>query len=284
MNQKILTTDDVNSFFQISHHVDCIIKYHHEYTNRYENLLKNVEAKRYPVLLPDKLFFDAITFHFKAMSSLFRSFSERMHTTLPTNRVLDMVFTMGMWNEVEDISEFEEQYDDEIFEALHAIKAYETEIENYLNSKEFLNYELTISDFLKWKDKDGNLFVLSWLENIKEKSGIIIQFEKITDESIIRSWDLYNNQNKSNKVSLVKGINTNIPLYLYLMSLEYMVGLKDKNLIKHLPFTRIPTIHQTIHQTKHSIKSISPKEELPFCTDYPYSIKTSKSIWTVRKK
>lgn len=281
MNQKILTTEDIYSFFQVTHHVDYIIKYQNEYKLYNKNLLRNVKSNKYPVILPDKLFFDAITFHFRSIASPFRIFSEKMHQTVPTTQAFDLVFSLGIWNEVEDIFEFEEQYDEEIFEAIHAIKAYETEIENYLNSKEFLNYELTISDFLKWKEKDGILFVQTWLENIKVKSGITIKIEEITNESINKSWVLYNDQNKYKKVNLKEAKrDTKFPLYLFLMSLEFMVALKDSNLIKQLPFTKIPTIRLN----NNSIRNNNPKEERPFCTDYPYSIKTSKSIWTVRKR
>jgi len=161
------------------------------------------------------------------------------------------------------------------------LKAYEKEIENYINSKEFLNYEFTTSDFLKWKDKDGILFVLTWIENIKEKSGITLKLEEITNESINKSWILYNNQNRYKKIPFKKtNTDSKFPLYLFLMSLEFMVAIKNKDLIKQLPFTKIPTIRLN----NNSIQNKSSKEELPFCTDYPYSIKTSKSIWTVRKK
>lgn len=281
MNQQILTTDDIYSFFQVTHHVDYILKYYNEYKLYTENRLRNLKSNKYHVLITDKLFFDAITFHFRSISSPFRSFTEKMHQTIPTEGAFDLIFTLGIWNEVEDICEFDEQYDDEIFEALDKIKAYEKEIENYINSKEFLNYELTISEFLKWKEKDGILFVQTWLENIKKKSGITIQLEDITNESINKSWILYNEQNKYKKVSLKKGKpHTKFPLYLFLMSLEFMVAFKNKNLIKKLPFTKIPTKRINNNSTPRK----SSNEELPFCTDYPYSIKTSKSIWTVRKK
>lgn len=279
MTSNILTSNDLANYFQTLYHINWILEYYQDYKSYKKNLLRNTRENKYPMLLSDKLFFDAITFHFNSISNPFRTLSEKLKETLKIPNVPSLLLAMGKFNEVEDEFEFEDEYDDELFEIIRTIKSYEKEIENYINSKDFLSFEMSMSEFLKWKDKDGLLFVQTWIVNIKDKCGVSIKLEQITNDTICKSWEIYLKQNKHKKFEFSKDDSkAKFPLYLFLIALEYMVSIENVIMLSQLPFTRISSL------IKFKKDSKQKKEELPFCTDYPYSIKTSKSIWTVRKK
>ncbi len=302
-NTELLTSNDLVNYFRVMHHADYILKYRDDYKLFANNILQVVTTEKYLKAIPDKIFIDAISFHFNAIRLVFGRSSKRFQQLLPEIpssiqiQFLSDAISMGdtSYSFDEELESLEDIYDEEFFDWLDQLKESVAKIEDYFNSKEYLNHKLSMQEFINWKNNDGKIFVIIWLETIKELSKIELNEKDITKEAIRDAWDLYNKYSPNiKKFSIPTVKKTKIPLYMFLVALEYIAALHDNKLLKQLPYTEVPNQHNLLKQSIPQ-KASTPKKKKATPKKSPYTymskipgkylpITTSSSIWTVRNR
>ena len=163
------------------------------------------------------------------------------------------------------------------------IQELETELFEYINSGELLDHKMTIKEFINWKNSDGKYFIVVWIAILNDSLKSNLDKNTITKSKIIDAWKLHDGR-YSNVESKILKINSDIDnwkfsLFNYRKALEYMLVESNSEILKHLPFFENRSLNGAT-----TIKENRKGSDLPLDTRYPYSISTSNSIWTVKKK
>ena len=147
-------------------------------------------------------------------------------------------------------------------------------IELLVDDTHFLETRLTINNFVDWINKEGSIYVTYWLTRVHKELNVHIDLIELNEKNIIKAWELHDKQikNLNNKIlsrSYKKTITNNrIKMYDYRIAIEYIAFMKKES-VKY----KLPLFDSTINN--HN----TPKLD----QTYKSSIRTSKSVMTVRK-
>jgi uncharacterized protein with HEPN domain len=263
---KLISGKEFITVLEISDSINKILEYAHGLTE--EELLKDDKTI-------DAIFYNLI-FIGKESKYLSKLFTNRYNKI--EWEILTFLFS---WHEkpFPNIDLFDILFDpvDGLIHIFKKIQAFdiEKEVFKYLNSFDFLSFEMTMRTFFKWILSDGKLYIDSWVYKFEKDLKININSKILSKQKIADAWKVHDS---SQPILRDKIFITVKDLENHLFSLdEYRIALE------YIFTSSKGTVNKKGIMPKAKNKYIQD-EELPWDTDYPFSIRTKNSIWTVRNK
>jgi hypothetical protein len=176
----------------------------------------------------------------------------------------------------DDVWEIIYGYDDDfcLSAQLKKIRTVYKNLEEYINSPEFLDYALSFKEFIEWKDKEGNFYYSGWEMEAERYAGCNNEI-KLTNEELIKAIKLLINK----KILDINSYRFSILQYLTSTKLAIADKCKNTDYRKKV----LQNYESLLEATENTTKWRS-EQNLPWNTDFPYPIKTKNSIWTVKKR
>lgn len=258
----LINGNDIISVINIIDSAEKVIKYIRGYSE--ETLIKNEKT------------IDAITFQ------LYMIGVEANGITTEFKKLFDQVdWLFFSFLSVGNIPSFS---DEEIWEIIYGIDDFCLSVQlkkirtvlkalnKYINSSEFLNHILTVKEFTEWKNREGYIYYSTWIDGVKRKFECNTEKKKPNNEELIQALKQLTNK----EISYINEDRFTI--------LQYSVATKlaIANICGNTDYKKT-ILEDYIEMKERSVKWRQEKE-LPWDTDFPYPIKTKKSIWTVKKK
>ena len=176
-NNMLLKSDDLIRLLRTSDSINSIEKY--------------IENHNTDSFLKQQILIDVVSYHIMLISNNVSSISQECKKNFDSVdwSVFGWLMINGQLSMDEDnIADFLFEGDDLLGEPWEHLKSFLEKLKIHFDSGDYLNYPMTMTEFFKWKSKNGRIYIQMWEGLILDNKGEELKTAAISKKGIIKSW------------------------------------------------------------------------------------------------